>query len=155
MGNWIDVTERLPILDRNVLVYTKKQEVCEAVYVNGGFFDTVGEYENYTRYVTHWMPMPEPPEMADEEIDRKVAQVQGMCTDWDTNYYTPQGEQYHPSTNGQQAMELLEKYKVAIFYDSGDWYAEIAKLYEDSFCADTPTRAICLAVLAAEGVSDE
>ena len=49
---WIPVTERLPDIGIEVLVYSEDDGVCVDYY--GG--DSFGYYD-----VTHWMPLPEPP----------------------------------------------------------------------------------------------
>jgi hypothetical protein len=59
---WIPVTERLPDDGQSVIVFwSKYREVGEAVFgKDDGWFSTDrgGCYE-----VTHWMPLPEPPEV--------------------------------------------------------------------------------------------
>ena len=49
---WIPVTERLPDIGIEVLVYSEDDGICVDYYVGDsfGYFD-----------VTHWMPLPEPP----------------------------------------------------------------------------------------------
>ena len=49
---WIPVTERLPDVGIEVLIYSEDDGVCVDYY--GG--DSFGYYD-----VTHWMPLPEPP----------------------------------------------------------------------------------------------
>ena len=49
---WIPVTEQLPDVGRVVLIYSETDGVC-VDYYDG---DSFGYY-----YVTHWMPLPEPP----------------------------------------------------------------------------------------------
>lgn len=49
---WIPVTERLPDVGIEVLIYSEDDGVCVDYY--GG--DSFGYYN-----VTHWMPLPEPP----------------------------------------------------------------------------------------------
>ena len=49
---WIPVTERLPDIGIEVLVYSEDDGICVDYY--GG--DSFGYYD-----VTHWMPLPEPP----------------------------------------------------------------------------------------------
>lgn len=53
---WIPVTERLPDVGIEVLIYSEDDGVCVDYY--GG--DSFGYYE-----VTHWMPLPEPPKEDD------------------------------------------------------------------------------------------
>ena len=58
---WIPVTERLPEDFEEVLVYDG-DFVQPGVHFRGRF-DEYGNYESYEIYgVTHWMPLPEPPE---------------------------------------------------------------------------------------------
>lgn len=72
---WIPVEKSLPEKAGHYLVVTNgyRKEVQEAVFGeykdffgNEGYFwrDPVEEYSEYD--VTHWMPMPEPPEVPDE-----------------------------------------------------------------------------------------
>ena len=49
---WIPVTERLPDIGIEVLIYSEDDGICMDYY--GG--DSFGYYD-----VTHWMPLPEPP----------------------------------------------------------------------------------------------
>ena len=61
---WIPVTERLPDTFRPVIVCREKEK--GKFVVEQGFKD-VGDwwkvYGTRTKKVTHWMPMPEPPEV--------------------------------------------------------------------------------------------
>lgn len=55
---WISVKERLPEKDEEVLcffVYPDLTTMCQNVYYGGGRW--LGE----GNFVTHWMPLPEPP----------------------------------------------------------------------------------------------
>lgn len=52
---WIPVTERLPDIGIVVLVYSEDDGICLDYYVGDSF-----DYYD----VTHWMPLPEPPEKA-------------------------------------------------------------------------------------------
>lgn len=49
---WIPVTERLPDIGIEVLVYSEDDGIC-VDYYDGASFGYYG--------VTHWMPLPEPP----------------------------------------------------------------------------------------------
>ena len=68
MPNWTPVTERLPEgKDGNYIVAIKTSrgvEVHEAYYYKAWdsyeWYDPVEEYQKYD--VTHWMPLPKPPE---------------------------------------------------------------------------------------------
>lgn len=73
-GEWISVEDRLPEECEDVLTYSdnvqlKKYEDYSPQYVgfiqNGGWYSSCDfyEYNNYMslEYVTHWMPLPEPP----------------------------------------------------------------------------------------------
>ena len=67
VGKWIPVTERLPEIEEDVLiaatVHTKKGDVRA---VTGDFINTAGQWNGAScswRYeVTHWMPLPTPPQ---------------------------------------------------------------------------------------------
>lgn len=55
---WVSVDDRLPDKPMKCLVYTKRGDCCgyDILYYNQGFYS---QYDN----VTHWMPLPEPPEV--------------------------------------------------------------------------------------------
>jgi hypothetical protein len=61
---WIPVEERLPELDEYVITYNQEDAHVQ-VYANFGESFGVGFYEDILAQalpVTHWMPLPEPPE---------------------------------------------------------------------------------------------
>ena len=63
MPRWISVEERMPERDKEVLcffVYPDSTTVCQNVYYGNGHWLGEGSF------VTHWMPLPEPPEMKEE-----------------------------------------------------------------------------------------
>ena len=69
---------------------------------------------------------------------------------------------YRPSTDWQQAGELIEKFKVKVWYSSGKWVAETYKRNRVDITvwgvSSTPQEAICRAVVASvygEEVEDE
>ena len=57
MPRWIPVTERLPEKNGSYLVYVYG-EVTEMDYWHGKWHRL---RDDYTKAVTHWMPLPEPP----------------------------------------------------------------------------------------------
>ena len=111
--------------------------------------------------------------MTNEELDKAVAEAHGwakwynwMDSDYDGEFpaYRVNGhgavwaywskedmELYSPSTNWQQAGELLEKYHIELEWKGAEW---IASTYsperESQSISSTPQRAICMAVLEAE-----
>lgn len=61
MSEWISVKERLPEKNTKVLCYFKYEPntpdvICENVYYGSG------RWMSESSKVTHWMPLPEPPE---------------------------------------------------------------------------------------------
>lgn len=63
MSEWISVEDRLPELDAKVLCYFKNRPhspdvICENVYFGSG------QWMAEKSKVSHWMPLPEPPEEA-------------------------------------------------------------------------------------------
>ena len=63
--NWIPVTERLPEYGQEVLVYAGnilKPLVYGTVYWNK-------DYQNWVR-ITHWMPLPEPPNIKNSKEEK-------------------------------------------------------------------------------------
>ncbi|EBQ4412142.1 DUF551 domain-containing protein [Salmonella enterica subsp. enterica serovar Derby] len=63
---WISCSERMPDDGQHVIILCDGAFVLYAQYRNGEFFDVVrnGEefFETQSRNVTHWMPLPEPPQ---------------------------------------------------------------------------------------------
>ena len=62
---WISVKERLPEIGRSVLIYYPKWDGDEIQVAkledDRMMFDICGEFDIGTGVVTHWMPLPEPP----------------------------------------------------------------------------------------------
>ncbi|WP_370610206.1 DUF551 domain-containing protein [Escherichia coli] len=67
---WISCSERMPDDGQHVIILCDSAFVLYAQYRGGEFFDVVrnGEefFETQSRNVTHWMPLPEPP----QEVNR-------------------------------------------------------------------------------------
>ncbi|EDA9105920.1 DUF551 domain-containing protein [Salmonella enterica subsp. enterica serovar Gdansk] len=63
---WISCSERMPDDGQHVIILCDGAFVLYAQYRDGEFFDVVrnGEefFETHSRNVTHWMPLPEPPQ---------------------------------------------------------------------------------------------
>ena len=84
--------------------------------------------------------------MTNEELDKAVAKAQGENP----------STHYNPSTNWEQAGELLEKYAITLT-PYGDVHGNVCEwraITSESkgyATADTPQRAICLAVLELKG----
>lgn len=58
---WIPVSERYPNHGDVVLIYTKGKDI-QVFQWDNEYDGWVGDRYNYsTKYVTHWMPLPEPP----------------------------------------------------------------------------------------------
>ena len=60
--NWISVKERMPAIGLRVLVYHRRRQMEVGERVAGGFGWFRLASGAYSREVTHWMDMPEPPE---------------------------------------------------------------------------------------------
>ncbi|WP_353074833.1 DUF551 domain-containing protein [Escherichia coli] len=67
---WISCSERMPEDGQHVIILCDGAFVLYAQYRDGEFFDVVrnGEefFETQSRNVTHWIPLPEPP----QEVNR-------------------------------------------------------------------------------------
>lgn len=65
--DWISVKDRMPEEDATYLVYGRNGYgvVCANYnYYNDGEWLTCDDLTNITRFVTHWMLLPEPPKEA-------------------------------------------------------------------------------------------
>lgn len=59
---WISVKDRLPKDDATYLVYGRNgYGIVFAIYYGDGEWLTCDDLTNITRFVAHWMPLPEPP----------------------------------------------------------------------------------------------
>lgn len=67
---WISCSERMPDDGQHVIIICDGAFVLYAQYRDGEFFDVVRDgdefFETQSRNVTHWMPLPEPP----QEVNR-------------------------------------------------------------------------------------
>jgi len=64
MSNWIKVTDRLPDVFQSVLVCLENGAIFNCFCIGYGDFSIVLSGNRITdkNKVTHWMPLPEPPE---------------------------------------------------------------------------------------------
>ena len=62
---WISVNERLPEDSKQKIVFHSRG-VSFAYYSRTGWFSSIGK-SHYLQTVTHWMPLPNPPEKGREE----------------------------------------------------------------------------------------
>ena len=62
MGEWISVMERLPEDGVRVLAWDRREESCRIAYLDSTWY-MVGFDDDTPICVTHWMPLPEPPEV--------------------------------------------------------------------------------------------
>jgi hypothetical protein len=60
MTKWISVKDRLPELPNWVLVCNVHREVYPGTYENGKWWNDVQDSDFHG--ITHWQPLPEPPE---------------------------------------------------------------------------------------------
>lgn len=71
VNQWISVKERLPEIEKSVLIYYPKWDGDEIQVAklegDGMMFDICGEFNIGTGVITHWMPLPEPPKDGDAE----------------------------------------------------------------------------------------
>lgn len=64
MDRWIPVSERLPKIDKRVLIYDSGSTYIDNLYENIAFGtkEWAGVEVGTLTHVTHWRPLPEPPE---------------------------------------------------------------------------------------------
>jgi hypothetical protein len=69
---WIDVKERLPKVRQNVLLYTGLEPTDDfmigCLNEQGWFWDEEANYMSVP--VTHWMPLPSPPNLSQPEKNK-------------------------------------------------------------------------------------
>lgn len=107
-------------------------------------------------------------DLSNEQINYWVAKAQGWKHSagyWRYDYETQKTgkeivyKNYHPSTNWQQAGELVEKFKLELWCLGDNWKAGTVTLTDGVVAkADTPRKAICMAVIASvygDEVNDE
>ena len=92
--------------------------------------------------------------MTNDELNFKVAEAQGWWNAdgmWMSKDDKSITTTYTPSTNWEQAGELLEKYHIELEWNGSKWIASTySPEIEGQSISSTPQRAICLAVLEAE-----
>ena len=67
MANWIKCSERMPGDSGDVIVYSKSKKVCNGYWFGWTaeekkWYLACGEFEGPCEDVTHWQPLPEPPQ---------------------------------------------------------------------------------------------
>ena len=63
-NEWVSVEEKLPPPKQNVLAYSTRAGIAEADYADGVWMQY--RWSAVMESVTHWMPLPEPPEKESE-----------------------------------------------------------------------------------------
>lgn len=64
MNEWISIKDRLPDNMATVLVNYKGifQDIIICFYNAGNFYKNSFSDDDLTKYITHWQPLPKPPE---------------------------------------------------------------------------------------------
>lgn len=62
-SEWISVDERLPETNKKVLVCYSNGSMDIAKYIRADGLEFWFEETNFTKTITHWMPLPKPPKM--------------------------------------------------------------------------------------------
>ena len=70
-SEWISVKDKLPDEEQKVLCFTCDEEIVVADFSHFSYdFGELGEWHYWgirpPEFVTHWMPLPEPPESEDD-----------------------------------------------------------------------------------------
>ena len=108
-------------------------------------------------------------DLTNEQLDYWTAKAQGWeldenpngATNWVRDDEWMRKYSYTPSTNWQQAGELVEKFKLTLLYNElkEEWIAdEFSSFGDDEQRADSPRKAICMACIASvygEEIPDE
>ena len=94
-------------------------------------------------------------EYTNEELDRLCAEAMGveLKTEWeeiceDSRTILSGTIEYTPTTNKEQAMELLERFKLDVEWDGTQWVCHYFVNSYTNVVAPTPALAICRAVAA-------
>lgn len=93
--------------------------------------------------------------MTDEEINRRVAEIEGWYSISKTTWAERDGKGVRKNgpplyaTDWQWCGPLVERNKIKVWFDGDDWAAQIEEFNALEW-ADTPQRAICLAVVSAQ-----
>lgn len=68
MNEWIQVKDALPPMGKKVLVafHDSGGSVVDAAWLCSNFEWDVANWEVPNSLITHWMPLPQPPEVDDE-----------------------------------------------------------------------------------------
>ena len=71
MSEWISVKDKLPELHEEVLVCNEEYGLSELGFATVAVLDGTDWIETWDRrteihYITHWMPLPEPPKEEEE-----------------------------------------------------------------------------------------
>lgn len=61
MSDWISVKDRLPEKYERVIVVNSCGYVSDGCLYNGNNFVLRGTFGDTINFITHWMPLPEPP----------------------------------------------------------------------------------------------
>lgn len=60
MSTWISVNDRLPSKGEQVIILLSSRVIPEIGYQMSGYW--FSEFDDEPRAVTHWQPLPDPPE---------------------------------------------------------------------------------------------
>jgi len=66
MSEWISVTDQLPNIDRRVLLKLNGNKITLGILTHFGFYSNELGFNLHALNISHWMPLPNPPEVNDE-----------------------------------------------------------------------------------------
>lgn len=104
IGGWVNIEERMPPLNTDVLVFARQKMEnitpggikvitrlkdsfyfgSEPIKTTEPYWHSPFQYFTANYNITHWMPLPEDPDIADQSTD---GDADGLCASWHPDVY--------------------------------------------------------------------